>query len=130
MSIKETMKYIDDHKDEYLAKKHEFVHWSDKYPHELHANVLLLDGKIENWKVGNMKADSKHYPFSSYWKVNRMKLVTEGDHQFYELGDYEVKSFTWTVNNYKEHNDVFNYHASEWFKQWEHADDYRLGKAY
>lgn len=31
----------------------EMFHWTDKYPHAVTASVLLLDGKIYNWKIGN-----------------------------------------------------------------------------
>jgi hypothetical protein len=92
------------------------THWSDIYPHELHANVLLLDNKIECWKVGNTKAE-EYWPFKAYWKLDR-------------LNDYEVKSHTWVVNNDEEHNEVFRTLSKEWFRQWEHADDYKLQRAY
>ena len=92
------------------------MHWSDKYPHELHANVLLLDNKIENWKVGNRKAEG-YYPFRSYWKTGRMD-------------DYEFETYTWIVNDDIEHNEVFSTLSKQWFKQWVHADDYKLGRAY
>jgi hypothetical protein len=106
------------------------MHWSDTYPHELHANVLLLDGKIENWKTGGTKAEAEFWPFTTRWKVNRMRLVDYGQYESLDVGDYTVESKTWMVNNNQEHNDVFMAHASEWYRQWEHADDYKLGRAY
>ncbi|GAA4879488.1 hypothetical protein GCM10023310_69570 [Paenibacillus vulneris] len=106
------------------------AHWIDEYPHELHANVLLLDNKIECWKVGDTKADEGYWPFKSRWKVDRMKTINMGSYDVMGLGDYKVETKTWTVNNRQEHNDVFTLHSKEWFKQWEHADDYKLGRAY
>lgn len=106
------------------------MNWSDAYPHELHANVLLLDNKIENWKTGNTKAESEYWPFSGRWKVPRMKVENYEGYDSMALGDYTVDSKTWIVNNDQEHNDVFEIHSKEWYKQWEHADDYRLGRAY
>lgn len=91
--------------------------WSDEYPHELHANVLLLDNKIECWKTGNRKSDKEFWSFKSYWKPDRHK-------------DYIVETKTWIVNNDQEHSEVFEFLATEWYRQWEHADDYKLGKAY
>lgn len=106
------------------------MHWSDTYPHELHANVLLLDGKIECWKTGSTKAESNDWPFKSYWKPSRMKINKVGEDDSMWLGDYTVESKTWIVKNDQEHNDVFEAHSKEWYRQWEHADDYKLGRAY
>ncbi|RXZ78018.1 hypothetical protein EBB07_28590 [Paenibacillaceae bacterium] len=102
----------------------------DEYPYELHANVLLLDGKIENWKVGSTKADVDFWPFKSYWKTNRLNIVEEECYQRFGMGDYKIETKTWTVNDSQEHADVFYVHSKEWFRQWKHADDYKLAKAY
>lgn len=91
-------------------------HWSDIYPHKLYASALLLDGKIENWKVVDYPWIDI-YGIKNYWKRDRMK-------------DYTIVSQEWEVNNDKEHNDVFTMHAPKWFKQWELADDYRLASPY
>lgn len=92
------------------------MHWTDVYPHDLHASVLLLDGKIENWKVGDMPRATPG-EFSGVWKNDRLK-------------DYTAQTKTWTVNNAFEHDDVFSKHAPEWFRQWKHADDYCWNPAY
>ncbi|MFA5558662.1 MAG: hypothetical protein WDA59_04275 [Methanofastidiosum sp.] len=39
------------------------MHWSDEYPHSVYASVLLLDNKIESWKVVNYP--KKHPMFYS-----------------------------------------------------------------
>ncbi|MFI2856931.1 hypothetical protein ACH6EH_07295 [Paenibacillus sp. JSM ZJ436] len=59
-----------------------------------------------------------------------MKLVNYGQYESYDLGDYTVESKTWIVNNDQEHEDVFMIHAPKWYRQWKHADDYKLGRAY
>jgi len=105
------------------------MHWSDTYPHELYANVLLLDGKIECWKTGSTKAEG-YWPFKSWWKPNRLRLSNSDPHEEWTMGDYTVESKTWIVNNDQEHNDVFAIHSKEWYRQWEHAADYKLGRAY
>ncbi|MFC4305773.1 ASCH domain-containing protein [Cohnella boryungensis] len=86
------------------------MHWSDKYPHDLYASVLLLDGKIENWKVVDYPKKTPGI-FSGFWKRDRLK-------------DYTVQTQKWTVNNFLESQDAFNKHAPAWFRQWPHADDY------
>ena len=97
-------------------KQPPFVPWHEQYPHMVYASVLLLDGKIENWKVGGYR---KEIPgeWKAYWKLDR-------------LADYSAFSKAFEVNTPEEHEKVFNELAPEWFKQWPHADDYRLGKAY
>jgi hypothetical protein len=89
--------------------------WHDEYPHSLFASVLLLDNKIENWKVVNYP--KKTLSFTHYWNLDR-------------LNDYVSFNKEWIVNNDKEHNQVFEELAPEWFKQWELADNYMWAKPY
>jgi hypothetical protein len=90
--------------------------WFEEYPHKVYASVLLLDNKIENWKVGgHPKRDPGE--FSGFWKRDR-------------LSDYSSEYTEFIVNNEDEHRKAFEELAPEWFKQWEHANDYRLAKAY
>lgn len=103
--------------------------WSEEYPHELHANVLLLDNKIECWKTGDTKAED-YWPFRARWKKGRFGFDSNDGIQVFNMGDYTVKSKTWIVNNSQEHNEVFTIHAPIWYRNWEHADDYELGRAY
>ncbi|XEC97028.1 hypothetical protein AB6A23_11085 [Paenibacillus tarimensis] len=88
----------------------------NEYPYKLYASVLLLDGKIESWKVVNYPKEAPS-DFKAYWKLDRLK-------------DYTAETKSWTVNNLEEHNDVFQRLAPEWFTQWRHADDYRGWHAY
>ena len=92
-------------------------HWVETYPHEVHASVLLLDNKIENWKIGERARSS---PFD--WKMR----VSDFD----KLSEFRCETKSWTANDPKEHEEVFTKHAPEWFKRWEHADSYGGRPAY
>jgi hypothetical protein len=97
-------------------KSSSFVPWYEQWPHMVYASVLLLDGKIENWKVGGSKKDEP-MAWTIFWKMDR-------------LTDYKAISKGFEVNTPDEHAKVFDELAPEWFKQWPHADDYRLARAY
>lgn len=90
--------------------------WHEQYPHMVYASVLLLDGKIENWKIGGYRKDVP-LEWTNYWKMDR-------------IDDYCCFSKAFEVNTPEEHNRVFNELGHEWFKQWPHADDFKLMKAY
>lgn len=92
------------------------MHWSDEYPHSVYASVLLLDNKIESWKVVNYP---KKHPgdFKAYWKWDR-------------LNDYVCKFKEFVCHNEEEHQLAFTKWASEYFSQWELADDYCGGRPY
>lgn len=90
--------------------------WYDEYPHSVYASVLLLDGKIESWEIGNPPKKSP-YDFSAYWKRNR-------------LNDYTSQYTEFVVNNDLEHNEAFEILAREWFKQWPIAEDFKGSKPY
>jgi hypothetical protein len=90
--------------------------WHDTYPHSLFASVLLLDGKIESWKVVNYP--KKHpFDFKADWKRDR-------------LNDYTCQWTEFVANDAEEHNRIFQELAPAWFKQWPHADDYWGFEAY
>lgn len=78
--------------------------------------MLLLDGKIESWKVANYPKSTSG-EFKAFWKCDR-------------LGDYNAKTNCWTVSNPQENHEVFQKLAPEWFAQWKHADDYSGFRAY
>lgn len=88
-----------------------YKHWSEVYPHSIFASVLLLDGKIESWKVVDYPKQTPG-EFKSYWKLERFK-------------DYTCESKEFICNNDEEHNLAFMKWAPNWFKQWPLADDYR-----
>ena len=90
--------------------------WHDEYPHSIFASVLLLDNKIEGWKVGNRRWESP-VEAKALWKMDRLK-------------DYQVQSMGWDVYSIEAHNEVFSVHSKNFFKQWEIADDFRLTPPY
>lgn len=92
------------------------MHWSDEYPHSIFASVLLLDGKIENWKVVNYPKKSPG-DFSGYWKLDR-------------LNDYTSEWKEFICNNDEEHHKAFTRWSAEWFRQWPLADDFMGGRPY
>lgn len=89
---------------------------SEKYPKVVYGYAILLDNKIENWKV---TCNNRHsvYEFSGYWKNDRLK-------------DYRLEKVCWMCKNINEYNRAFNVLAPRFFSSWKHADDYRLIKAY
>ncbi|MDP4158201.1 MAG: hypothetical protein Q8911_00355 [Bacillota bacterium] len=90
--------------------------WHDEYPHSVFASVLLLDGKIENWKIGGHP--KKHAgDWSNFWKLDR-------------INDYTVEHTEFIVNNQKEHNESFERLAPEWFKKWQIASEFIGSKPY
>jgi hypothetical protein len=89
-------------------------HWLDVYPHEIHASVILKNNKIKMWKVGEMK-------LSRSYKIDDLKT---------QHPDYSYQEKTWVVNNRDEHQAVFDTHAREWYKQWQHVDGFEGFHAY
>ena len=90
--------------------------WHDEYPHSVFASVLLLDGKIESWKIGN-PAKKSPMDFSAFWKLDRLEDYTS-----------EFKEFV--VNNSEEHEEVFHFLGHEWFRQWPIAENFHGSKPY
>ncbi|UUV46038.1 hypothetical protein [Bacillus phage vB_BanS-Thrax3] len=89
------------------------AHWVDTYPHDVYASVLLLDGKIYNWKIGNRYWESPFHVkmrYADFDKIDRM----------------EVHHTSFTVNNSTEHSYAFEVLSRKWFKQWDIHED-RLG---
>ncbi|WP_405173783.1 hypothetical protein [Paenibacillus sp. FSL H8-0260] len=89
-------------------------HWLDVYPHEVHASVILKNDKIKIWKVGERK-------LSGSYKIDDLKT---------QHPKYSYHEITWAVNNQDEHNAVFAKHAREWYRQWQHADEFKGFHAY
>jgi len=87
----------------------------EEYPHSIFGSALLLDGKIEMWKIANYC--KRTYEFSGFWKRDRIEDYTS-----------EWKEFV--CNNSEEHQKAFEEWAPEWFKQWPIADDFIGGKPY
>ena len=88
----------------------------EKYFKVVYGYAILLDNKIENWKIS---CDNRHnvYEFKGYWKKDRLK-------------DYKLEKVCWICRNIEEYEKAFDILAPRFFKTWKHADDYRLMKAY
>lgn len=93
--------------------------WTDQYPHYVNASVLLLDGEIYNWKIGNQR-----------WENPSMVKMRFSDMHMIKEGRFTVKNKYFLVNNDKEHNDVFNIHARKWFKNWKISKKHIGAKCY
>lgn len=87
----------------------------------IYAQVLLLDNKIETWKICQDKKRSP-YDFKAYWKQDRTKDYTMETYTFYK--DKVAVAVGWDFNQY-----VYNVLAPRWINQWEYADDYHGSKA-
>lgn len=88
------------------------VHWSDIYPHNLYASVLLNEnGEILNWKIVNYYWESPEAAKMSY---EHMKNISK----------LKVCYKKFTVFNDNEHNEVFESKAISWFKQFPIAKDH------
>ncbi|MFX1570628.1 MAG: hypothetical protein ACFFCV_20000 [Promethearchaeota archaeon] len=81
------------------------MNWVDNYPHMIYANVLLLDGKIIDYKIGNKSWESPY------------DITIRGQISFDNLGKCIVKNTSWKVNNQNEHNSIFNNEAKEWIEK-------------
>ena len=87
----------------------------------IYAQVLLLDNKIESWKICQSQKRSP-YDFKAYWKQDRMKDYIMDTFVFAEEETYVEDG--WTFNSY-----VYEVLAPEWINEWEYATDYRGAKA-
>ena len=87
----------------------------------IYAQVLLLDGKIENWKICQDKKDSP-YDFKAYWKRDRLNDYTMETKIFRK--DETIVPDGWNFNSY-----IYNVLGIRFINQYEYADDYKLSKA-
>lgn len=87
----------------------------------IYAQVLLLDGKIENWKICQ---DRKNSPleFKAYWNRERVNEYTMETIVF-KVEEVEVPE-GWDFNSY-----VYNVLGPRWINQWQYADNYKLGRS-
>lgn len=87
----------------------------------IYAQVLLLDNKIEAWKICQTQKRSP-YDFKACWKQNRFDDYTMDTFCFLKEETYIEDG--WNFNSY-----VYGVIAPEWINQWEYADDYKGSKA-
>ena len=87
----------------------------------IYAQVLLLDNKIESWKICQDKKYSP-YDFKAYWKNDRIEDYTM---ETYIFNKNKVNiAIGWDFNSY-----VYNVLAPRWINQWEYTEDYHGSKA-
>lgn len=94
-------------------------HWVDTYPHTVTASVLLLDGKIYNWKIGNQN-----------WKDPGKASMRVADMHYVNEGRFTVENKYFEVHNRKEHDEVFDILAKQWFRNWEISEIHYGQKSY
>ena len=89
---------------------------NNNYPKVIYGYAILLDNKIENWAVRTI---NRRYiwEFKGCWKKGRLQ-------------DYKMQKVCWVCNNEEECAKVFEELAPKWFRNWKHADDFILQKAY
>ncbi len=86
----------------------------------IYAQVLLLDGKIENWKICQSRKDSP-LDFKAYWKSDRINDYTM-ETKVFKKNEIKIEE-GWNFNSY-----VYNVLGPQWINQFEYADDYKLGR--
>lgn len=86
----------------------------------IYAQVLLLDGKIENWKICQDKKRDI-YDWKAYWKRDRLNDYTMETRVFKEE-EIAIPS-GWTFNQY-----IYGVLGKRWINSWSYADDYKFCK--
>lgn len=83
----------------------------------IYAQVLLLDGRIEGWRICQ---DKNHHPFEfkAYWKSDRLEDYCMETRIFKEEEVEIGKGCTFNSN-------VYNVLGPKWINQWDYADSYR-----
>lgn len=91
---------------------------SEAYPQTIYANVLLLDNKIIDWKIGSTKRDNP-----MFWTI-RTGIANN------QLDKLTAETNTFIAENEEEKRIIFDSLGSAWFENWEHAEDYSGRYAY
>ena len=76
--------------------------WIETYPHKVYASVLLLNGEIVDYKVGE-----------HYW-TSVKEVTLRGQISYKDLLKCTVNHKCWEVNSKEEHENVFNKLSVEW----------------
>lgn len=77
-------------------------HWINTYPHTIYANVLMLDGKIIDYSIGEHCWNS----------INDITL--RGQVTLDELMKCNIKHKSWEANTQIEHSNIMSYDAPGW----------------
>lgn len=78
--------------------------WLDTYPHKIYASVLLFNGRIIDYKIGQ-----------NYWK-DSFQVTLRGQISIDDLFKSKTKYTYWEVNSKEEHKNVFEIFAKEWIE--------------
>lgn len=84
------------------------------YPRKLYANVLLLDGKIINWKTGEKTWEDERY-------FNNRQPISKLMGKFDRLSS---ETFKFTANNSNENKLFFESYSKEFYQMFELHEDY------
>lgn len=87
----------------------------------IYAQVLLLDEKIEAWKICQ-SAKSNPMEFKAFWKMQRLRDYTM-DTKVFKAEETEIPE-GWTFNSY-----VYEVLAPRWINKYPYADDLKGVKA-
>ena len=79
--------------------------WLEKYPHRIYASVLILDGKIVDYKIGQ-----------DHWE-GTFQVTLRGQISFDDLLRSETRYTFWEVHTSEEHENVFNNLAQAWIQK-------------
>lgn len=82
--------------------------WLETYPHKIYASILLLDGKLIDYKIGE-----------HYWE-SPFNVCLKGQITLEELKRCTTDYRYWVVNSPTEHNNIFNVAAKEWISKHTH----------
>jgi len=91
----------------------------NNYPHRVFANVVLIKGKIANWKTGDYRWTIKNF-FMSHQPTN----VYTNEKQVI------IKSRSFIVRNREEHNKAFSERAVKFYRQFKFVKGYNLMRPY
>ena len=91
----------------------------NKYPHRVFASVVLVDGKIVNWKTGNTR-----WTKANYANFSQPYIVYD------ENVEITIRSKSFIVKNRKQHNHAFEVLASRFYSQFKLHEGYNLAKPY
>lgn len=79
--------------------------WLDTYPHKIYASVLVFEGRVVDYKIGQ-----------NYWE-DVYNVTLRGEISIANLFKSKVKHTFWEVNSEEKHQEVFNTIAKKWIEK-------------